>query len=319
MKFRTELSLDPVTNPLNPRGKVVLLGSCFSANIGGKMTAAHWDATINPTGVLFNPSSIAITLTAAMLHPAQREALLRHSLTDRDSAVVSWLSDASTAGFSPEETLDKLRSAFDSLHQALLTADTLILTWGTAYMYALAEAEGEMVVTNCHKHTSSEFKRRRASSEEIAEVTASVISALRLRCPDLRVIVTVSPVRHIADGATLNSRSKAILLLAAEDLCSRLDNVEYFPAFELLNDDLRDYRFYASDLCHPSAEAVEYVWEKFCDRYLDADGRQYVKEGEELTRRLNHRSQMPGSREDILFREQTERLLAQRKQNNIRK
>ncbi len=309
MKFRTELKIPSSRSPLDPRGRVLLLGSCFSENIGRKMKSARWNVTVNPTGVLFNPASIAITLTAAMLHPQQRESLLRYSLTRRGSAWVSWLSDASTGSLSSQECLEKCRAAFKELQVALTTADTLIITWGSAIMYSLAGESAEMVVANCHKHPSSEFIRRRATVEEIVTTTREVINSLRIYLPQLRIIITVSPVRHLADGAVENSRSKSTLLLAAEELCSVMEDVEYFPAYELLNDDLRDYRFYACDLCHPSEEAIEYVWERFCETYLTDKGRELVEQGETLTRRESHISQIPGTEEDTLFREKTREML----------
>ncbi|MDE7381659.1 MAG: GSCFA domain-containing protein [Muribaculaceae bacterium] len=315
MKFRTELTPSPSRRKIDPRGRVLLLGSCFSENIGRKMAESRWNVTVNPTGVLFNPASIAITLTAAMLPAAQRQSLLQHTLTERDGAWVSWLSDASTAGLTPAECFEKCMAGFDNLREALLEADTVILTWGTAFMYSLNEGGPEMVVANCHKHPASEFTRRRASVGEIADTTSRIVNALRTVRPDLRIIITVSPVRHLADGAAENSRSKATLLLAAEQLCEILEDVEYFPSFELMNDDLRDYRFYAADLCHPSEEGVEYIWEKFRDCYLSDKGRELSERGAELTRREHHRSQIPGSKSDIRFREETERLLKEWESN----
>lgn len=171
---------------------------------------------------------------------------------------------------------------------AITDSSVLFVTFGTSWCYFLAE-DPDYVVANCHKQPATMFVRRRLSVDEIAETWIRLASDLRVRFPELRIVFTVSPVRHLKDGFSGNTVSKAVLQVAIDEICSQLAFCSYFPAFELVNDDLRDYRFYASDLVHPSDEAVEYIWDGFKTVYLDDNAIQILKEGENLMKAWNHR------------------------------
>lgn len=288
MKFRTEIDIIPSSRPLDPQRSVVLLGSCFTDSIGEKMRWCRWRAMPNICGVLYNPASIARILHLACSLRGDCADEIRDSIVEKDSLWMSWLMDSGVASCSETSTERNVMERIRKLGDAVAEAGALIVTFGTSWIYELSSNEG-YVVSNCHKFPATEFLRRRLGVDEIVSQWHQLIADIRTLNPEIRIIFTVSPIRHLKDGFEGNSRSKATLLLACERLCEECGNVEYFPAFELLNDDLRDYRFYASDLVHPSADAVEYIWEKFCDRYLSKEGRAMLAEGERITKALNHR------------------------------
>ncbi|MDE5806509.1 MAG: GSCFA domain-containing protein, partial [Muribaculaceae bacterium] len=207
---------------------------------------------------------------------------------------VSWLTDSGSTTYDRNDTKDRVFHRFLRLHNHLKGARTLIVTFGTAWVYELKERPG-YIVSNCHKFPSDTFLRRRLTVKEITEEWNRLIKLLSNECPDLRIIFTVSPVRHLKDGFEGNSRSKAVLQLACEEICMANANAVYFPSFEIMNDDLRDYRFYASDLVHPSDTAVDYIWNKFQETFLTEASRKLLSEGEKITKRLNHRPIIHGN------------------------
>ena len=295
MKFRTEFTSRPTGRLLNPEQTAVLIGSCFTDYIGERMRECRWKAFPNITGTLFNPSSIAgiLRLAATWENPFD---VIEQSLAQRDQLWLTWLADSGCTTYSRRDTYDRIFKRLLRLRQRLEEARTLIVTFGTAWIYELRERPG-YVVANCHKFPADTFVRRRLSVGEIVGEWNGLLKLLKEKYPEMRVIFTVSPVRHLKDGFEGNSRSKAILLLACEELCNQNVGVDYFPSFEIVNDDLREYRFYASDMVHPSPEAIDYIWVKFQDRYLSMESRALLAQGEKVTKRLNHRPIMHGNSE----------------------
>lgn len=288
MKFRTEYIVKPCTEALNPERPVVLIGSCFTDNIGARMRECRWRAYPNICGTLYNPRSIANILRMAVSREVDFFTEISESVVQRGDLWMSWLTDSGCTTYSRQDTEMEVADRLRRLRNQLEEADALILTFGSAWIYELAAHPGH-AVSNCHKFPADTFRRRRLTVEEIADEWSDILSMLRQTYPSLKIILTVSPVRHLKDGFEGNSRSKAILQLACEEIIGRDERVGYFPAFEIMNDDLRDYRFYAPDLVHPSAEAVDYIWEKFMERYLSPPSRALLAEGERVTKRLNHR------------------------------
>lgn len=287
MKFRTEYEARPCASLLDPEQPVVLIGSCFTDYMGERMRFCRWKAFPNPAGTLYNPSSIANILKIASAWDNIFD-IIDDSLAQRERLWVSWLSDSGCSAYRKSETKESLFDRLSSLHGMLKEAKCLIVTFGTAWIYELRERPG-YIVSNCHKFPADTFIRRRLSVSEIAEEWKELISRLNDFNPELRIIFTVSPVRHLKDGFEGNCSSKAILHLACEEICRDCENAEYFPAFEIMNDDLRDYRFYGADMVHPSEIAVDYIWQKFQDRYLSEASRALLAEGEKVTKRLRHR------------------------------
>lgn len=289
MKFRTEYNPQLADKTLDPLSPVVLVGSCFTDSIGAKMRDCRWPSQANSCGVLYNPASIANILTlSANDDEAKVLEAVKRSIVSRDGIYLSWLTDSKTYGTSEAETADTLIGKLSEMREALSAAGVLIVTFGTSWIYELTDSPG-YIVSNCHKFPSKDFKRHRLSVDEIVSAWQSTVERLRDLNPDLRLIFTVSPIRHLKDGFEGNARSKATLLLACERLCSEIEGADYFPAYEIITDDLRDYRFYADDLLHPSSLAVTYVWEKFCKRYLSEQSRHILAAGEKITKAMNHR------------------------------
>lgn len=307
VKFRTELKPEPSPVSLDPRRPIALLGSCFAENIAARMRRALWDAS-NPLGTLFNPLSIERSVRLLLFDHDRQDAFARSQFrTGR--TIHSWLFDTRTSSEFPGDTLLRLKAMSDALTAALTPGSVLFVTFGTAWCYFLASDPG-YVVANCHKQPQSMFIRRRLTVDEIAGCWEQLATDLRDRFPGLRIVFTVSPVRHLKDGFIGNSVSKATLRLAIDELCSRLPFCHYFPAYEIVTDDLRDYRFYASDLVHPSEEAVDYIWEIFKTTYLDSKGMKILDEGERLVKAWEHRPLLAQfSRiSDISRQEETARL-----------
>lgn len=286
MKFRTECSPQRSDLTLDPSRPAVMLGSCFATNMAGKMRECLWPV-FNGAGTLYNPVSIARIVELLVLDEDPHEELAA-SLFEAEGYVHSWLFDSHFSRRSAEECLAAIGEAGREMRRVLGEAQVLIVTFGTAWCYYLQEKE-RYVVANCHKMPQSLFSRRRVSAGEISDVWTALCARLRKRWPGLRIMFTVSPVRHLKDGFEGNARSKATLLLAVEEICGKVEDAIYFPAYEILTDDLRDYRFYASDLVHPSEEAVEYIWEKFRGSFIDEAGERLLREGNKEYRRRQHR------------------------------
>lgn len=289
MNFRTEYNGRRVSEPLDVSRPVVLLGSCFTTSIGERMRAGRWRAYPNPCGVLYNPMSIAMVLETALSE--NPESVFAESVVEREGRWVSWLTDSKVSGSSPEECVAMLTERFSDLKRCLAECSSVIITFGTSWIYELADSTG-CVVANCHKFPEKRFVRRRLSPEEISERWRQTIGMINECCGRKRFIFTVSPIRHLRDGFEGNSVSKAALMLACADIC-RADDAVYFPSFEIMNDDLRDYRFYASDMAHPSEEAVDYVWDFFKRTYLDDEGLETLRQGEAIYRAYHHRPNIP--------------------------
>ncbi len=294
MKFRTEYIPKRSTYTLDPSRPIVLVGSCFAANIAAKMRECSWNA-FNGAGTLYNPMSIARILELLVLADKPIESL-DSSLFEAEERIHSWLFDSHFSASTRHKFIEGIFHTREKLLKFLEDSQALIVTFGTAWCYVLkdeyqpsSEEKDEYIVANCHKMPSAMFGRRRVSIEEISKLWISLCSKLKQKYPDLKIIFTVSPVRHLKDGFEGNTLSKATLHLAVEEICRRVEDCLYFPAYELVCDDLRDYRFYASDLVHPSDAAVEYIWENFCKTFVDEKGMLMLKAGLKEHKRLNHR------------------------------
>lgn len=312
MRFRTEITFEKGLFSLRPEKPLILTGSCFADNMSARMRSAMWDAS-NPLGVLFNPLSIARVLDVVLFSDRPDDEFIG-STFESDGVIHSWLFDSSFSAPDIDSALAKFRAAGSKVRAALRESETLAVTFGTAYCYLLADSESadpatHRVVSNCHKQPQKMFTRRRVAIDEIAEIWTRTAERLRDMYPNIHIIFTVSPVRHVRDGLHENNLSKATLLMAIDSICAGLDFCHYFPAFEAVNDDLRDYRFYARDLVHPSEEAVEYIWELLQESCLDDDGRRFIREGSGIFRRMHHRPviDIPGDA-SVRFKAETERL-----------
>lgn len=297
--FRTKVNIEISESPIHYQDGLLTLGSCFSENIGGKLQNAYFDVDINPFGVLFNPMSVAKSIQLLL----DNKVFTEHDLFQNASMYCSFAHSTLFSGTDCVQTLTTINKRLKAAHLNLQKARFLLITFGTAWVY---EFEGN-VVSNCHKLPASTFQRRRLTVAEIVTEYTILIHKLRTEFPKLQLIFTVSPIRHWKDGAHENNLSKSILHLAIDELKKIFPYVSYFPAYEIQLDELRDYRFFNSDMFHPSDLAVEYIWKRFGEVYFTAETQQILKKAEKLALQINHRSLHPASTEHILFLKQLER------------
>ena len=290
MKFRTEISLTPLAEGIDHSARIFALGSCFAESISERLQRAKFSVTTNPFGVLFNPFSIANTLDRL----ADTRAFAVCDIEEGKEGFFSFDAHSSLDGKTHTEIFANLNQAVAQGSKALHDAEWVILTFGTAWVY---EREGK-VVANCHKQPAKEFVRRRLSVEEIVEQYRTLFEGI-LR--DKKVILTVSPVRHLGDTLQENSVSKATLRLAVEELVARYENAHYFPSYEILIDDLRDYRYYGDDMVHPSSMAIAYVWEQFCKYALTKRANDLLPLIEQIVTASEHRPFNPDSQAHKAF------------------
>lgn len=280
MQFRTVIDIKSFDRKIDHSSRILSLGSCFADNIARRMQRAKFRVEASPTGILFNPESIAraVERFAASESPAREE--LRHD----GERYFGYDFHSAFADADPERALAAMREAARRGADALRRADTVIITFGTAWIYRLRE-NGE-VVANCHKQPQSLFARELLAADRIADSYAKLLEG---PLADKHVIFTVSPVRHLGDGAERNSLSKAVLRVAVGELASRFPDADYFPSFEIMNDELRDYRFYADDMTHPSQTAVDYIWERFGATAFAESARRAAELAERIAEAAEHR------------------------------
>jgi len=299
--FQTKIEILPTPLSITYLDAVMTLGSCFAENIGRKMEEVCFDTEVNPFGVLYNPISMINSI----------ELLLDNKQFTPDDIFESrslWHSFSHSSLFSAvtvEDCLDKINSRMTLASNFIRKANVLLITFGTAWIFE--ERKSGRVVSNCHKLPAAEFVRHRLSVEEIVTNYSSLIDKLSIKLPNLQLIFSVSPIRHWKDGAHENNLSKSTLLLAIDELQKQFDQVHYFPAYEIQLDELRDYRFYASDMLHPSEVAVNYIWKRFSETYFDTATQGIKKEVEQLVSDLSHRPLQPDSEEFRKFRQSVEK------------
>jgi hypothetical protein len=296
MKLYTTIDIAPSTKKIGYGDKVLLLGSCFADNIGAKFEEHYFQTTINPYGTLYNPASIA----KAVLDMGY--GLSGMGLVEHNGFWHSMMHHGRFSHACKEEVVRACEQSRMELREALEQASTVIVTFGTAWVY---EYEGE-VVSNCHKLPANRFVRRRLTVAEIVEMWQPILAAMS----DKHWIFTVSPIRHVKDGLHENQVSKSILLQAVDILISMSHTlslsspsscISYFPSYEIMLDELRDYRFYAEDMVHPSQVAVDYIWQRFVDTYMTVETQNEMRALHQLWRDRHHRMLHPESPEAQQF------------------
>ena len=293
--FSTQVNIPHSSVEITYTYRILTLGSCFAENIGTKLQEAYFPTFINPFGVMYNPMSVALGIRHLMSEK-------QFTVGDLFQSGSLWNSLAHSSAFSAttcDETLQSINSRLLAARHFLNETNILMITLGTAWIFELVDT-GE-IVSNCHKLPANRFTRRRLSVDEINKELTEVLSLLRSRYPDLQFIFTVSPIRHWKDGAHENTISKSTLHLAVDALEKQFDFVHYFPAYELVMDELRDYRFYASDMLHPSDVAVDYIWRRFAETWFSSETLNLKKELEQLRSDINHRPLHPETEEYRLF------------------
>lgn len=269
---------------INHQQSLFLIGSCFSENIGQRLQRQQFNALSNPAGTLFNPLSIANYLK----HSINAKPIPEEALIQRGGWYYSYLHHSSVNAATKDGLKNLLQQNQQQALEQLRHAHFLFITFGTAYYYHHKSLN--FVVANCHKQPLATFEKKLMSVDEIVTEYLSLISLIKSINPEVKLIFTVSPVKHLRDGVVENNLSKAHLIISTHQLVQQVSNAYYFPAFELINDDLRDYRFYAADMAHPNEQAIDYVWEIFSDTYFSEGTRRLNKLIQKYNTALAHRS-----------------------------
>lgn len=284
MEFRTPVTVPEPGFRLGYRSIIMMQGSCFTVNIGNKLKYYGFNTDINTTGIIFNPVSVYKNLDMIL----NRRFFSPHDLIEYKGKWISLDHHGSFSDTDRDRCLDKINSRIASSAENLKKCSALFITWGTSLVYE--HKKRKEIAANCHRLPADEFTRYRYNTESTVHIYTELLERLYSFNPSIKVIFTVSPVRHWRDGAIENQRSKAVLHLAADELTRRFDFASYFPAYEIVMDDLRDYRFYAEDMIHPGPAAVNYIWEKFSQAYIDTDEKKWMDRVESIRKGLEHRS-----------------------------
>ena len=274
MEFRTPVNITLAPFAIEPRERMLFVGSCFADNIGRRFVEDKFRATVNPYGVMYNPASI--------MHTVKR-----------------WTGELVAAQPEASDSGSDVRQAINEAPQ------TAVFTLGTNHVYILNET-GE-IVDNCRKRPQRLFTERELSVDECADYLREAVTTLRQINPSVRIIITVSPIRYAKYGFHGSQLSKATLLLAADKLTKEMDNVVYFPAYEIVNDELRDYRFYREDMLHPTDQAVEYIWQRFGETFFSKQTVKFLEEWRPIKAALAHRPFNPEAEEYKKFLEKAKK------------
>lgn len=262
MQFHLQFNPKTSQQKMTHEDTLLFIGSCFSEHIGNKLTELKFKTHINPFGIVFNPKSIVISLTKIL----KKEKFTEQDVFEHNQQWSCFEAHSSCSKLSQQELLDALNNNLLDWHKQLKETKWLCITFGSAYGY---RHTNNQIVANCHKLPSNLFTKELLQPGDIVKDCHTLIHELKKINPNLNVMFSVSPVKHLKDGIIENNLSKAILIQSVHEIVKQNKNCFYFPAFELVNDDLRDYRFYKSDMAHPNEQAIDYVFQKFSHVYFN--------------------------------------------------
>lgn len=294
--YRTIIETKESQNKISYHTPVLFMGSCFTENIGNKMQELKFPVLVNPFGVLYNPVSVRQSLEILL----DKRDFEEKDLDFFNEQWYSFYHDTEFSNPDQKKCLDNINGKLNQARELFKNAKYLIVTFGTAWVYEYIKTE--KIVSNCHKIPAKEFTRYKLGVEDIFVQWAKLLNRIEDFNPDLKVIFTVSPVRHWKDGAIQNQLSKSTLILAIHQIMKIFENVEYFPAFEIMMDDLRDYRFYADDMMHPSKVAIDYIWDHFASTFFEKETAIIFKEVYKIIQAKNHKPLNPNTNEYKKFK-----------------
>ena len=300
MKLNTPVEIKPLDKRLTYKDSILFIGSCFAGEMGRRCRDRYFDAMVNPFGVLFNPCSISdcLGLLEGYGINAEQCSFIPDDVIETSGGFVSFHHHGSFCRPTAQEFLDNANRELAKSSEFYYREGWVVVTLGTAFIYT--DKDSGMVVSNCHKLPSSRFERTMIDADQVYEALSQYVAAR----PARQWIFTVSPVRHLADGLHANQLSKATLLMGVQRLVDRFPNAHYFPAYEIMLDELRDYRFYADDMMHPSTLAADYVFERFMDFALSDSDRPLLAEAEKVYGMMEHRILNPGTPQAEQFEKQ---------------
>jgi len=287
--FRTSFHLKPSPKRISLSDRILTIGSCFSDAIGSQFVRNKINCKANPFGVLYNPASIHKVVQYSIANQSVPEDTFLH----RDDVFFNYDFHSEFSSMNLSHLQEQLKTIIAKTHSFLKGTHWLIITYGTAWVYERNERSS--IVANCHKMAQTMFTKSLMTQKKVLDSFDSMHQALKAVNPDLNILLTVSPVRHIKDTLELNSVSKSVLRVACHTITEQYRDVYYFPAYEIMMDDLRDYRFYKADMIHPSTVAEEYIWQKFAERYFDEELTTFLRKWEEIQSALAHKPFHPFS------------------------
>ena len=301
MKFRTELEIKKLEPALTHLNKLMLVGSCFTENIGEKLRKHKFQIFENPNGILFNPVSVS----EVIINVIENKIYTEKDLFEWNEGFHSWQHHSRFSGTTIDEALNKINLTTKEANSFLKKADYILITLGSAWVYTFTDkalnATKGTVAANNHKAPNDWFEKRLLRVDQVILVLATMLDKLGAFNPNIKIIFTISPVRHLREGHISNNRSKAVLIQAVHELIERLPKLQYFPAYELVIDDLRDYRFFAEDLVHPNYYATQYVWEKFVETYFEVETQALMQEIASINLAYQHKPFNANSQQHQLF------------------
>ncbi len=279
MKWRTELDFKEQKNKFNYDTNFLFMGSCFSDVIGNKLIKQKFQSTVNPFSTIFNPISLFEKISLRSYNIEAKHYLFYNELHYHYDYHSSFWSTTQN------DLIQKIKNAKSVFKDAIDNCDTLILTLGTSFVHEL-KSSGK-IISNCHKQPKKYFNKRLLGVDEIVNSFQNLLNSFD---NPPKIILTVSPVRHTKEGISENSLSKSILRLACHEICQLSETVSYLPSYEIMMDDLRDYRFYKPDLIHPNKQAVDYIFNKFIQTYFSKESIQLMSKIEKINTELNHKT-----------------------------
>ena len=305
MKLNTPVEIKPLDKRLTYKDSILFVGSCFADEIGRRCSERYFDTRVNPFGVLFNPCSISdcLGLLEGYGINAEQCSFIPEDVIETSGGFCSFHHHGSMARPSAQEFLDNANKVLADASDFYYREGWVVVTLGTAFIYT--DKETGNVVANCHKLPADRFERTMIDADQVYDALSQYVAAR----PQRQWIFTVSPVRHLADGLHANTLSKSTLHLGVQKLVERYPNAHYFPAYEILIDELRDYRFYADDMMHPSAQAADYIFERFMDFALADEDRPLLTEAEKVRSMMQHKILNPGTPQAAKFLAQRDQAL----------
>ncbi len=289
MNFHLNYTPPTSVNKLSYSDNIMLIGSCFSESIGASLKKNKFKINVNPSGVVFNPESICKTLTYII----KGGKFQKHDLFQFHDLWYHWDFHSRFSNIASDICLDNINTSVKNAHIHLKNSKWLFITLGSSHVYKLSQTN--VTVANCHKLPQEKFEKNLLPALEIEQQLIKLVKDLKVFNPSLQIVFTVSPVRYLKDGLIENNISKAQLFSAIHKVTSKYDNCHYFPAYELIIDDLRDYRFFKDDLTHPNEQAIRYVFDKFLSAYLDDEGRKLLGIIEQIQSAMDHKPFNPES------------------------
>ena len=289
MKFRTILPPISTNRKIGLAEPILTIGSCFADSIGGKLAANKFKVLTNPFGTIFDPLSISRLLT----HSINQTEIDNQTFVNHQGVYKSLDLHSSFAAASKAALATKIQAQIAEVHNFLRSAKWLLITFGTAYAYKYRHTGN--YIANCQKLPAGEFQRQLLTADQLADDFRTLLSQLQLFNPDIQLVVTVSPVRHLKDGLAENSLSKATLRTLCHELTQTNDSITYYPAFELMLDDLRDYRFYQEDMLHPTDQAIDYIWQHFSQSFFADETMGFLRQWQKIRAALQHKPFNPRS------------------------